>query len=769
MATTSAGQVSVRFSVENAEVVRQALQQLGRDGDRALKAFDASAQPANKSLNAISAAVSDLRGKAASLALSTGTVGTSLLTLGPAGLAAATALGGLVLVFNHLADGAGKFAQDALKLRDVAQTLNLTTSQLQAISDAGAEFALSEDRIASGLQRFVGQMDEVRRGQGALFETLQRTDAGLAREMAAARSTAEALDILGRAYAKSDAERQAALSRAAFGRGGFDIGLLVQSMGQQGGIAKLEAEFRQSGDALDDALIRRVAKLKAEIDDMAGDARRNFQSIYSAQFLETQHRSTEMWREFSRSAKEFALSPDLDKLLSAGGRLWDWFRGPDATALTKAIDLDKLNRDAATLRAGIERAQRDLADPGVAGRNAQAAIALMQRQLDAIEQRMARLKGDAPLSAAGPAYLSPKADQGLRDTLAPSNDKAAVSAEFLYNTEKKRLQLLGSAITPMEQYRLKTLEIAAAQEKDGVSTDVATRATAAALQAHSQAIVSGRERIRIATEEQLLAVRLAELQQLRAQGFIKTDGEMAQAEARVRREVQDTYEAMQVRNSALPGLKQLELNSGNLERQLDQFGTGTLSNLNNGLLQFQIGAKGFGDAARDMGLVTVRALLSIINQMLILKPLAAQMQSWFSAIPGFGGGAGGSGSLVEGLLGSARGNVFAGGQLAFAGGGLVTQPASFSLRDGRRGIAGERDWEAIAPLFRGPDGVMGVRMAGGGSHVTIGGSTIIVQGSADAKTLAIMDQKLEAHERRIAAQIVPQVRNAQSRRRGLSL
>ncbi len=42
-----AGQVNVRFSVSDAEVVRQALEKLGKDGEQALKRLDAAAQLTN--------------------------------------------------------------------------------------------------------------------------------------------------------------------------------------------------------------------------------------------------------------------------------------------------------------------------------------------------------------------------------------------------------------------------------------------------------------------------------------------------------------------------------------------------------------------------------------------------------------------------------------------------------------------------------------------------------------------------------------------------
>jgi hypothetical protein len=54
------------------------------------------------------------------------------------------------------------------------------------------------------LTRLTVAFDELRRGGGALFDQLARIDAGLVRELAGARDTAEAIDILARAYSRLD-------------------------------------------------------------------------------------------------------------------------------------------------------------------------------------------------------------------------------------------------------------------------------------------------------------------------------------------------------------------------------------------------------------------------------------------------------------------------------------------------------------------------------------------------------------------------------------
>ena len=74
---------------------------------------------------------------------------------------------------------------------------------------------------------------------------------------------------------------------------------------------------------------------------------------------------------------------------------------------------------------------------------------------------------------------------------------------------------------------------------------------------------------------------------------------------------------------------------------------------------------------------------------------------------------------LSGLIGSADGNVFSGGQrMAFAAGGVVASPTLFPMARGA-GLMGEAGPEAIMPLKRGPDGKLGVASGGGGTQIVI--------------------------------------------------
>ena len=90
MATKS---VSIRLSLQDGETVRRTLIQLGNDGQKALARIEGAAQPASKSLLAMNAASQDIQGGMAGFASRLGPIGSVMMALGPAGLAAGAAIG----------------------------------------------------------------------------------------------------------------------------------------------------------------------------------------------------------------------------------------------------------------------------------------------------------------------------------------------------------------------------------------------------------------------------------------------------------------------------------------------------------------------------------------------------------------------------------------------------------------------------------------------------------------------------------------------------
>lgn len=128
MATKS---VSIRLSLQDGETVRRALLKLGEDGQKALARIEGAAQPASKSLLAINAASQDIQGGMAAFASRLGPIGSVMMALGPAGLAAGAAIG---LFGKAMVDSTIKVESLEARLKGLvgAAALTETTSYLYA-------------------------------------------------------------------------------------------------------------------------------------------------------------------------------------------------------------------------------------------------------------------------------------------------------------------------------------------------------------------------------------------------------------------------------------------------------------------------------------------------------------------------------------------------------------------------------------------------------------------------------------------------------------
>jgi phage-related minor tail protein len=131
--------VSIRLALEDGEVFRRALMQLGEDGRRALERIERAAQPASKALLAINEVGQGVRGVVEGMAGRMGLFGDALMATGRTGLIAAAAVGavGAALVQGvremESADQSLRRLEAVLKATGAAS--GLTAGQLAALAD----------------------------------------------------------------------------------------------------------------------------------------------------------------------------------------------------------------------------------------------------------------------------------------------------------------------------------------------------------------------------------------------------------------------------------------------------------------------------------------------------------------------------------------------------------------------------------------------------------------------------------------------------------
>lgn len=151
------------------------------------------------------------------------------------------------------------------------------------------------------------------------------------------------------------------------------------------------------------------------------------------------------------------------------------------------------------------------------------------------------------------------------------------------------------------------------------------------------------------------------------------------------------------------------------------------------------GTTSWGDALQQL----IPIVLKLLNQMNIAQGGKGL----------FGGGF--FQSLLGGLFGVqfAKGGVFAGGNVVpFARGGVVDRPTVFPFAKGV-GLMGEAGPEAIMPLRRMPNGRLGVEGGGGGNVVTIEGSSIVIQGNADGRTVEELKRYMDERDRKLMREV----------------
>lgn len=132
-----------------------------------------------------------------------------------------------------------------------------------------------------------------------------------------------------------------------------------------------------------------------------------------------------------------------------------------------------------------------------------------------------------------------------------------------------------------------------------------------------------------------------------------------------------------------------------------------------------IRGRSLSDVVRNLGLSLSRMVLSAA-----MKPLDQAVGNLLGNM--FAGGG----------LGFAKGGVLQRGTpIPFAKGGVIASPVTFPLSGGRTGLAGESGPEAIMPLTRTADGRLGVAAAGhSGPNITINIATPDVESFSRSET-----------------------------------
>jgi Ca2+-binding EF-hand superfamily protein len=380
---------------------------------------------------AMGTVTSDLNNRVQASAGAFGVAGAALSALGPVGIGVAAVMGAVYLAINHMISEADRMGEGALAMRAFSETTGLSISQLKSLGKAGAEFGVGTDVIAASVDKFTINMEEARKSTGKLFDEVRMIDGGLATELAATKTTAQAWDVLAKARNAASDQSKNALSKAAFNKGGLETGLVLDVTAEAGGLEALVAK-QQKLNGLTDDQIKKWGITKVQIEETQKRTANLMAATYTQEVLDRLLQAAQLEERVTRALI------DSNAQRQKGRSYLDLFSaGVDTNPVTP--------REAANsnLAAGLSSGQK----PDLSG-------------YDAMAKKL---------------WEVASAEKAVKDARKEAADAATGQSNLL----KEQIGYLGSAATADEKRAQKLKELEAAYLTSKVSAETYNRAVAA--------------------------------------------------------------------------------------------------------------------------------------------------------------------------------------------------------------------------------------------------------------------------------------------------
>lgn len=741
--------------------------------------FDA----AGKSASPLAAALTGVKTQMVALSAGLGPVGVALASLGPIGLAAGAAFGVASAGFALLKDQANEAGQWAQTLQQSADIIGLNTTQIQALNEAAAQVGVSANDNVSAFEKFSVALGQLKDGSGTLYTELLKVNPQLVNQLSVTKDSATAWNLLAQAYSSANAQQQALITRAAFGRGGAAQGQVLLSTAAAGGIGGLVSANQE--DAISQSQIKQWADLTTQINSATEAAQHNFQSIFTTDILASEKAFADNLLNISRYAKDFTLSDDLKSFLSKAGSLalsaagTIPFVGPvvqgvqGAASLVSGLTTSGFIPAPSPRQSALPPAPNFDATFGAVSQSNNAQVTASLGVQAAAAKAMVSALGSAATAQdkldATTKQLNLDLANGkiTQDTynkaVSGANLDAAIAKQSLYNSA------LGELATTSDLVAAKSLALQKDQQQGaGLTTQQITAVKNLTAANDEWTRVNGQSQIGVFNLAAATKAAGDQFQSWIDKKYLDPSnpeqyGAALQAMAN---KIQAASDAAKVAGSAFPQLAQLGVDAGNINKQFDTFATTSLNAVSPALQDMLNGVTSLSAGFQSLGLTIVKALENMIIQLVLIKPLATSLSGLFG-VGGLNlsGGAlplPGSGSFI-GPVASAKGNIFSNDNLVpFANGGsftnsIVNSPTLFKFASGT-GLMGEAGPEAIVPLKRGSDGSLGIASTGGSgggsSSISFGNINISVpQGTDTGDAASIAKQVQGAIGNEVAKQL----------------
>lgn len=589
-------------------------------------------------------ALSGVSGQLIALSAGAGPVGVFLSALGPWGIAAAVALETIRAGMEAVTAGADRMGAKAQQVHDFAETLNVTATQLQGLQGAAASVGISTETIDKSFEKFTLSVEQLRTGTGTLYTDMLRINPVILQQMASTRSAAAEWDLFAKALASADEEQRNTLANTAFGRGGVGTARVAGATLSAGGLNSLQ----QAPGAISQQQVELWSNLATAMERAKVSAQDVTDKLFSSTILEQQLRSAEALERVAIAASDFKMSPSLqsffDLMKSAATSPFaalGFQLDATVTEITSARQrlTDSLNKSQNwqpdekwnTMSGGAPGAPSSM--PGAGGKSDSSVF-----DANAYKATIAAL-GEAATPAEKFKSTLLDLNKALTDHVLTadqaSHANSVLQESFDVAALNRNMAALGAAKTPAEQYTQTIRGLSLQLHDGGITQDYYNRGIGNAADVYRLAITAGRERLGVLTDEELRTNAAKDINKAWADGLIKNSEDAATAQKVLSKSVQDTSDRMKVLASPLPGLTQLGLDAGRLDKQFDSLATGSLNNLGSALGDIESGTVTLSAGMKNLETQFIKSLTNMVFQMTVAKLAAQGLQSVFSAfLPG---------------------------------------------------------------------------------------------------------------------------------------
>lgn len=614
-----------------------------------------------------------------------------------AGVAAAGALAMMVAKQLVAAD----------RFDELAQSTGTTTEFLSSMTIALKTSGVEVEQFAKGMERMMRNMQDAGNGIGEAKEAFELLGVEIKNSDGTLRNTEDLFKEFADRFASlPDGAEKTALAMKLFGKAGADL-IPVLNMGSAG-LAEMQAQAERLGLVIGTKAAKEAAYLTDQFDilKMSGEGLARTVGLAIIPQL------NEMIRTFVEASKSGGLlAGALAVVKNIGEELSR--RAAILTASKKLEEsikeYDEFRKKPIQLGFVEERIKRDIAERKAA-----------LDSLMAEDRKKEKAEQDALNASLERQRREQEARKKNLDSLLKTEEakkKAEVARKESDEEEKRRQKAIDSQIETLERqadtygmtsdevamYTLEQLGANKAQKEAAqiAIDDIRTKELLAeAERAHQEELNKTAEAAKRLYDEtrtpfENLVSRLEMIDDLYAKGAISADTWM--------RAYAKSFEEIDTESDKVKD------DFDELQRAIEGWGKDSAA----AIVDFVTGSKG---AFTDL----IDSIIKDIMRMMVYQNITKPLFDIISL---------GGGKFFSGLLGSANGNVFSGGNiLPFAKGGIVTGPTVFPMATGA-GLMGEAGPEAVMPLGRLSSGELGVKASGEGE-----GATIINITAVDAKS-----------------------------------